>query len=108
MCGACGVGEAAYVPAGAEPGGALVLGGGVEQQLHPETDAEQRHAGRRPLAQEVVEPERPQVAHRPGKRADARDDDAVRGAISAWSLVTRTRAPTCSSAFSTERRLPIP
>ena len=28
--------------------------------------------------------------------------------ISAWSAVRATRAPTCSSAFSTLRRLPIP
>ncbi len=28
--------------------------------------------------------------------------------ISSWSAVRRTSAPTCSSAFSTERRLPIP
>ena len=28
--------------------------------------------------------------------------------IASWSLVITERAPTCSSAFSTERRLPIP
>ena len=86
------------------------LARGLEQQLHAQADAEHRHAGREPLA-------------RAARRARARagcsiafgnaptpgQHDAVGRAHALVVARSRTgSAPTCSSAFSTERRLPIP
>ena len=94
----------------AEPGGALVLVGALEQQLHAEADAEHRHAARRRArASDLVEAERAQAAHRLRERADAGHDDAVgRADLVVVGGDARASAPTCSSAFSTLRRLPIP
>ena len=112
MCGtrrppaASGAHVAAQQP---EPLAPLELDRALEQQLHAEADAEQRHARLGALADHLVEAERAQVLHRARERADAGHDDAVgargsrRGRASA-----RRRAPTCANAFSTERRLPMP
>ena len=61
----------------AEPVGALVLVGALEQQLHPEAQADDRHAGGRALAHDLVEAERAQPPHRLGERADAGHDEPV-------------------------------
>ena len=47
-------------------------------------------------------------AHRRREGPDARQDDAVGARTASGSLVITASAPTRSSAFSTERRLPIP
>ena len=57
----------------------------------------------------VVELERAQAAHRLRERAHAGHHDRVGGARSrARRRCAPTVAPTCSSAFSTLRRLPMP
>ncbi len=48
-----------------EPLGLLELLGAVEQQLHPEADAEQRRAGERAFSDQLVEPELAQVCASP-------------------------------------------
>ena len=61
------------------------------------------------LADHLVEAGGAQAAHRLRERADAGHDDRVGGADHVVvGGDARTRAPTCSSAFSTLRRLPIP
>jgi hypothetical protein len=85
-----------------------VLLGGLEEQLHAHAGAEQRRAGGRHVAQDVVEAELADDAHRGGKAPTpgSRTPSAARSA--SWSAVIDVRAPTRASAFSTERRLPIP
>src|SRR5215208_807695 len=61
----------------AEPQSALVLRGGLEQQLHAEADAEHRRATARAFADHLVETLRPQPSHRLGKRPHAGDHDRV-------------------------------
>ena len=62
------------------------------------------------LAQQAVEGERPHRLHGPRHRADAGQGDPGRGRAhdgrGRWCAPRPT--PTCSKAFSTERRLPIP
>ena len=72
MWGSRGACSARHAPAQeAEPIGALVLVGAREEQLHPQAQADQRHAGAGALAQQLVQPGGPQPPHRLGKRADA-------------------------------------
>ena len=109
MCGSFGASSARHLAGQqAEPRRALVLDRALEQQLHAEADAEHGRAALRPLADDLVEAGGAQAAHRLGERAHAGDDDASAARISSGSAVRATVAPTCSSAFSTERRLPIP
>src|SRR4051812_42530259 len=61
-----------------EPARALVLHRGVEEQLHAEADAEDRHAGLDPPGDQLVEPDLVDAAHRLREGADARQDHAVR------------------------------
>ena len=61
-----------------------------------------------PLADQPVEPELADPLHRLRERADPGQDEPVGGAGASWSLVITASAPTRSSAFSTERRLPMP
>ena len=56
----------------------LVLGRGLEEELHAEADAQQRTAGARPLAGQRVEAVLADAAHRLGERAHAGEDQAVR------------------------------
>ena len=92
----------------AQPLGAAELRGGVERELHAEADAEHRRAGSQALAQELVEAELAEVAHRTRKRAHARQHQPGGGAQALGIAADAGVAPTCSSAFSTERRLPMP
>ena len=110
MCGRRGALQPRHL-AGQDPeaAGALVLAAGVEQQLHPEADAEQRHAGFGALDQHLAEAGALEVAHRLREGADAGQDHGARGADGVRDRrVITDSAPTCSSAFSTLRRLPIP
>ena len=66
-------------PAAADPLRPTVLGAALVEQLHAEADAEDRHAGVAALAQQPVEAELAYRRHRRRKRADARQDDTVRG-----------------------------
>ena len=93
----------------AEAGGAAELGGRVEEQLQPEADPEDRDAGLAALGDELVDPELADPLHRARKGADARKYQAVGAAHRGGVAGDRDLAtPTCSSAFSTERRFPIP
>ena len=56
----------------AEPLGAAELGRGLEGELHPEAQAEHRHAARDALAHELVEAEPAQLLHPARERADPR------------------------------------
>jgi hypothetical protein len=85
-----------------------VLLGGLEEQLHAHAGAEQRRAGGRHVAQDVVQPSSRMTRIAAGKAPTpgSRTPSAARSA--SWSAVIDVRAPTRASAFSTERRLPIP
>ena len=63
-----------------EPRRAPELVGVVEQQLHPEADAEQRQALGHQPADQVREAERVEVAHRLREGAHAREHEAIGGA----------------------------
>ena len=93
----------------AEAARAAVLGGGLEEELHPEADSEQRHAGgdalgdRRRPGRDVRSRASPRGRRRrPAGRAPAPTR------CSPGSELTTADAPTCSNAFATERRLPMP
>ena len=90
--------------------GAAVLLGVLEEQLHAEARAEQRHSSRGALAQERPRGRRSRDRlHRGRERPDAGQEQPV--GCAQLVVVARDRgprAPTCASAFSTERRLPIP
>ena len=60
-----------------EAGRPAVLGGALEEQLHPEAQPDHRHARRRALAHELVQAGRAQSPHRLRERADAGHDEAV-------------------------------
>ena len=61
------------------------------------------------LAHQLVEAELAQALIALREGADAGDDQPVgRRAARSWSALRSARAPTCASAFSTERRLPMP
>ncbi len=61
------------------------------------------------LVDQLVETECADPLHRPREGADPGQDQPVGGAdLVSASLAIVAMAPTCSSAFSTERRLPIP
>ena len=72
-----------------EPGGAVVLGRALEQQLHAEADARARGTPAAARSRDqLVEPERAQAAHRLREGADAGDDDARgRRDAASWSPV---------------------
>ena len=57
--------------------GAAALGRRLEQQLHAQAEPEQRHAGRHPLAQQLVEPEPAYLLHRLRQRPHAGQHHAV-------------------------------
>ena len=79
MCGSRGLSSAVTSPGRIpRPRSALVLGRRLEQQLHPEADPEQRHAGGGALDQRLAQAGPLQVAHRLRERADARQDDRAR------------------------------
>ena len=50
----------------------------LEQQLHPDAHAEQRHAGRRTLARDGAEPGRPERGRTRPEGADAGQHEALR------------------------------
>ena len=93
----------------AEAGRAAELGRSLEEQLQAEADAEDRRPRRRGARRSARRGRaRPDPLHRPREGADAGQDQPVGGAHRSGSVLIVARAPTCSSAFSTERRLPIP
>ena len=75
----------------------------------PEADAEHGRALLDPVRDELVEPELADPLHRLREGADAGQDHAV-GRVGGLGVRgrSRPRRRRCSSAFSTERRLPIP
>ncbi len=77
-------------------------------ELHAEADPEDRRTCLRALVQQLVESELAQVRHRARERAHAGQHESVRAAQLVGSPLMSALAPTCSSAFSTERRLPMP
>src|SRR5262249_46386795 len=62
----------------------------LEGQLQPQADAQNRRARREPLAQQLIEPELTQVAHRARKRSHAGQDQPV-GAAQALLLGRHAR-----------------
>ena len=74
----------------------------------PRQMPEQRRARGDALVQQRVEAEPAQVRHAGRESADTREHERV-GLLEvvASSRVMVASAPTCSSAFSTERRLPM-
>ncbi len=92
----------------AEALGSALLAGALEGELHPQTDPQHRGSGGDALAQELAEPEPREVRHRPREGPDAGQDEPRGGRQAIGVELTSTRAPTCSRAFSTERRLPMP
>ena len=60
-----------------EPLRAVVLGRGLEQELHAEAAAEQRNAAARQLVEQLVEATGAQQLHSRGERADTGQDQAV-------------------------------
>ena len=88
---------------------AAVLRRALEQQLHPHAQPQQRHARARALAEAARRvPPRESPPSPPGMRPRREARSPSIAAQPVGSRLTYTRAPTCSSAFSTERRLPIP
>ena len=91
-----------------QAGRAAVLGRGLEQQLHPEADAQRRDARRARSRSSSVRPSASRRSIAAGNAPTPGMTMRSAAAISSWSCVTTASAPTCSNAFSTERRLPIP
>ena len=94
----------------AEPGGAGALLGALEEQLHADADAEERPPGVDGLERELRRGPRSRSAsmHRPKAPTPGSTTRVGARPISRGSAVRRASAPTRSSAFCAERRLPMP
>ena len=91
-----------------EAGRALVLVGAIEEQLHAEAQADDRHAG---LARARTTSSRPSARRRriaSGNAPTPGTTSPSAARSSPGSEVCAIGVPTCSKALATERRLPIP